>query len=324
MQGYKHLSYDERTKLAILRKSGVSVANIAKELGRPKNTIYNELNRNEAPPGEYWPDTAQELMLSRRQKECILDHDEALRDFVLTQLQCHYWTPEQISGYLKNRQSELPYVCHETIYSWIYHPKQKGEKLWRYLPRHKAKRGMRKSRGAGVSRIPNRVSIQERPKSVESRKSFGHWEGDLMSFVKNSQFMLVLKERKTRFILSTPLPSKRADDTADNMIKLLKQLPSKALKTLTFDNGGEFARHSKVSALLNVDAYFCDAYASWQKGGVENANGRLRRDLPRKTRLNMLPKEDFDETIENYNMTPRKCLGWLTPLEAFNKNLKRV
>lgn len=321
---YKQLSYDERTKLAILKNEGVSVKKIAKTLGRARSTIYNELNRNEAPPGEYWPDTAHQMMKQRRQKTGLLDRNEFLRDFVLTKLQCHYWTPEQISGWLKHRQSELPNISHESIYSWIYHPNQKNDKLWKYLPRHKAKRGIRKSKGAGVSRIPNRISINERPASVATKRIFGHWEGDLMSFVKNSQFMLVMLERKTRYILSSRLPSKKSADTADKMINILQALPPKARKSMTLDNGGEFAQHQKLFDFLAVNSYFCDPYASWQKGGIENANGRLRRDLPRKTRLKQLTKEDFEETIENYNTTPRKCLGWLTPLEAFNKNLKSV
>lgn len=324
MKGYKQLSYDERTKLAILKKEGLSVQKIARKLGRARSTIYNELNRNEAPPGEYWPDTAHLLAKERRKKICLLDRHDALRDFVLTKLQCHYWTPEQISGWLKHRQSELPSISHESIYSWIYQPKQKNDKLWKYLPRHKAKRGPRKSRAAGVSRIPNRISIDKRPPSVEAKRIFGHWEGDLMSFAKNTQFILVLIERKSRYVCSTPLSSKRSDHTAEKMIKMLRCLPRKARKTMTLDNGGEFAQHKKLFDSLDINSFFCDPYASWQKGSVEHANGRLRRDLPRKTRIKKLTKEDFDETIENYNSTPRKCLGWLTPLEAFNNNLKRV
>lgn len=324
MQGYKHLSYDERTKLALLRNEGLSVKAIAKILGRPRCTIYNELKRNEAPPGDYWPDTAHSMAKERRKKKCLLNRHAALRDFVIAKLQYHYWTPEQISGWLKHRQSDLPNISHESIYSWIYHPNQKKDKLWKYLPRHKAKRGLRKSRGAGVCRIPNRVSIDKRPPSVATKRIFGHWEGDLMSFAKNTQFMLVLLERKTRYVFSTPLPCKRSGVTADRMIKMLEPLPRKARKTITLDNGGEFALHHKLFDQLGVNSYFCAPYASWQKGGVEHANGRLRRDLPRKTILKKLTKDDFDETIENYNTTPRKCLGWLTPLEAFNKSLKGV
>jgi len=96
------------------------------------------------------------------------------------------------------------------------------------------------------------------------------------------------------------------------------------IRSLTLDNGGEFAAHNKWLEELGMPSYFCDAYASWQKGGIENTNGRLRRDLPRKINVQQLDKEDFDENILNYNTTPRKSLGWKTPMEVFNKNLGRV
>jgi IS30 family transposase len=253
-----------------------------------------------------------------------VDQHEALREHVITKLCCHYWTPEQIAADLKYRQDDLPFVSHETIYAWIYAPAQKSQKLWKFLPRHKAKRGLRKSNGAGVNRIPNRVSIHERPKAVDNKKQFGHWEGDLMSFKKNSQHILVLRERKTMFTLSIPLEGKKATTTAEKIVELMKNIPQKARKTLTLDNGGEFAAHQKVFYEIALVTYFCDAYASWQKGGIENTNGRLRRDLPRNTDVRNMKMDDFNETLENYNTTPRKSLDWLTPLEAFNNNLKRV
>lgn len=324
MGSYVQLRYEEREKMAQLWQSKYSITEIAKALGRSKSTISRELRRNQAPPGQYWPDTAQRLTLKRRQRSCRIDQDKSLQEFIITKMCCHYWTPEQIAGWLKHRQKELPVLSHESIYAWIYSKSQKKEKLWKFLPRHKAKRGLRKCKGAGVSRIPNRVSIQERPKSVDNKKNFGNWEGDLMSFLKNSQHILVIRERKTMFTHSAPLLSKKAAQTAETLVSYLNTIPPEARKTMTFDNGGEFAAHEKLLQELGIPSFFCDPYASWQKGGVENTNGRLRRDLPRKTDIKNMSKEEFDEVILNYNMTPRKSLGWLTPLEAFNKNLRSV
>lgn len=324
MKNYHHLTCVEREQIGMLRQSKTSITQIALALGRPKSTISRELKRNEAPPGHYWPDTAQILALRRRRRGSRIDQDEGLKDFVMTKLCCHYWTPEQIAGWLKHRQTRIKPISHESIYAWLYKPVQKKEKLWKFLARHKAKRGLRKNRGAGVSRIPNRVPIHDRPRCVENKREFGHWEGDLMSFQKNSQHMLVLRERKTMFTRSAPLPSKKAVTTAQKVIDLMKDLPAKARKSLTLDNGGEFSGHEEWQAKLGLPSYFCDPYASWQKGGVENTNGRLRRDMPRKTNLHQLSQEDFDENILNYNTTPRKSLAWLTPLEAFNKNLAGV
>ena len=108
------------------------------------------------------------------------------------------------------------------------------------------------------------------------------------------------------------------------LVCFFQTLPKNARKTITFDNGGEFARHKDLTCKLGIGTFFCDPYASWQKGGVENTNGRLRRDLPRKFDVKSMRKEDFDESIENYNLTPRKSLGWFTPAEVFHKNLRRV
>lgn len=324
MRDYRQITYEERVKLTQLMRSELSITQIALMMGRNRSTIYRELKRNEAPPGEYWPDTAHQMTLKRRHRGSILDRDLGLQAFVLDKLQCHYWTPEQIAGFLSHRQSKLRALSHETIYTWLYQPTQKKQKLWKFLPRHKAKRGLRKSKGAGVSRIPERISIHERPHIGKQRKAFGHWEGDLMSFKKNSQYILVLRERKSMLTLSAPLPSKSSQDTALAMLALLTKIPSKARKTITFDNGGEFAKHMMIVNALKIQSYFCDPYASWQKGGIENTNGRLRRDLPRSTNVKQMSCEDFDENIDNYNSTPRKSLHWRSPLEEFNTNLSRV
>ena len=324
MRRYHQLTAWERTKIAMLRQSESSLTKIAVALNRSPARISRELRRNQSPPGEYWPDTAQFLTLARRKRGCQLDNDQPLKDFVITKLCCHYWSPETIDGWLKHRQREIKSISHESIYAWIYRQSQKKEKLWKFLARHKSKRGLRKSKGAGVSRIPNRVSIHERPKVIDNKREFGHWEGDLMSFIKNSQHILVLRERLSMFTLSAVLPNKKAQSSAQKLIKLMAEIPGQACKSLTLDNGGEFTDHHQWLEAVGLPSYFCDAYASWQKGGVENTNGRLRRDMPRRTNVHQLSKEDFDENILNYNTTPRKALGWKTPLKIFYRNLGRV
>ena len=145
-----------------------------------------------------------------------------------------------------------------------------------------------------------------------------------MSFQKNSQHILVLRELKSMFTMSVPLPSKSSCYTAQAIIEVMKNIPPEARMTITYDNGGEFAKHIQVAKALGLQSYFCDPYASWQKGGIENTNGRLRRDLPRKTNIKQMNPEDFYENIDNYNSTPRKSLKWLTPYKVFNNNLQRV
>ncbi len=131
--------------------------------------------------------------------------------------------------------------------------------------------------------------------------------------------MLVIRERISMFTLSKPLLNKTAEETTKATIELFKDLPGKIVNSLTYDNGGEFYGHSDVQKALGVQTYFCDPYASWQKGGIENTNGRLRRDFPRSTDLKSMKREEFDEAIENYNNTPRKNLDWFTPYEVFSQ-----
>jgi IS30 family transposase len=325
MEYYTHLINDERVRISIMKQEGLSVRQIAMKLNRSPSTISRELRRNQAPPGHYWPDTAEHLSKARRRRGCKLNHFKALSSFVIERLSCHLWSPEQIAAYLKYRQVELPYVCHETIYAWIYSASQKAEKWYQYLTRHKRKRGLRKSRGVNESRIKERVSIHERPHLINKNKTFGHWEADLMSCQKNKQFMLVLRERLTMYVKSVRLINKTAEVTNRAIIDLMADLPAQARQSITYDNGTEFAFHAKVKETLKgIQTYFCDPYSPWQKGRVENSNGRLRKDFPRKLDLQKLTDEDFNESIENYNLTPRKGLKWFTPDEVFQKNVNRV
>jgi len=325
MEYYTHLTDDERVRISIMKQNRFGIRQMARQLDRSPSTISRELRRNQAPPGHYWPDTAEQLSKARRRRGCKLDHFKALSSFIIEKLTCCLWSPEQIAAHLNYRQNALPYVSHETIYKWIYSASQKTEKWYKYLLRHKAKRGFRKSKGKGESRIKDRISIHERPKIIDRNKTFGHWEADLMSCQNNKQFMLVLRERLTMYVKSVRLSNKTAEVTNKAIIDLMAALPEQARQSITYDNGTEFAFHTKVKeALKGLQTFFCDPYSPWQKGRVENSNGRLRKDFPRKLDLQKLADEDFNESVENYNLTPRKGLKWFTPDEVFQKNINRV
>jgi IS30 family transposase len=324
MRQYQQLSYEEREMMARLRQSESSITKIALAIGRTRSTVYRELKRNQTQKGDYWPERAQQKARDRRLRGRRLDRDLALKAWVLDRLIYDLWSPEQISGFLKHRQHDIKSISFESIYSWIYDKKQWNMKLWHYLCRRKARRTRRYRYHCGGVRITGRVSIHERPQHIDKKHEFGNWEGDLMAFCRNAQHALVVRERKTMFTLSIPLASKSASVTSKSLIELLKPFPPAARKTLTVDNGGEFAEHIFVTKKLKMPVYFCDPYASWQKGGIENTNGRLRRELPRKTDIKKISKEDYQEIILNQNLTPRKNLNWLTPLEAFTQNIHLV
>ena len=133
--------------------------------------------------------------------------------------------------------------------------------------------------------------------------------------------LLTLQERRSRLTLARRLLSKDAEITASAIAAELGGLPARARRTITHDNGGEFARHESVADAIGLHAYFCDPHSPWQRGSIENANGRLRRDLPRKTTLGDYTDADIDDVVWNLNATPRKCLAYSTPIEAFAANL---
>lgn len=211
-------------------------------------------------------------------------------------------------------------VSHESIYRFIYSRSGRELKLSRCLARRKAKRGLRYFK-AKRNTIPHELTITNRPQTIEARKQFGHWEGDLMQFRTQRGAILNLTERTTRLTLLSAVPSKKAEPTSQAIVELLAALPQAARKSLTFDRGGEFADHQTMKHKLGADIWFCDPHSPWQRGTVENTNGILRRDMPRKTDITDYSDKDIEMTQMLLNSTPRKCLGYKTPTEAFIQKL---
>lgn len=314
MSGKTHLELEERERLAALRAEGLSLRAIARQLGRAASTVSRELRRNALPRGGYLPVHAEGCYLERRQRPAILERDAKLARFVRERL-LEGWTPEQIAGWLKRGEERgLRAVSLETIYAFLHRPGQKAEKLWKLLPRGRAKRGRRRAREPR-STIAGRASIHDRPEAVQERKEAGHGEGDLL-ICRRTRPVLVLKERKTRLVVAARLAGKSAAETVAVMMAVFRRLDPRLRASITFDNDTAFARHGLLASACAMATWFCDAYASWQKGAVENANGRLRRDLPRDLDLDVLTDAELQDIVLSHNLTPRKCLGFLTPLQA--------
>jgi transposase, IS30 family len=212
-------------------------------------------------------------------------------------------------------------ISHESIYRYIYHRVEQKDYDWhRHLRRRKFHRGKHVRGGKiSVETIKNRISIHNRPKIIAERKSFGHWEADLMSFQHNKQNILVASERKSRKIFAHKLPNKKSKTVRKRLRDSLKKLPPSLRRTITYDNGTEFAQHHELNVDCNMKSYFCDTHSPWQKGGVENGIGRLRQDLPEGTNLNGVTPQKLDQIVRRKNNTPRKCLGFLTPNEVWAK-----
>jgi len=323
MKGYTHFTKEERYKLYELKQKGKLQKDIAKELGRSQSSISRELFRNSEEKVGYLPDTACHKYLERRKVKLKKLDNEKLKEFVLDKLPLG-WSPESIAGYLKTQQKELPIISHETIYTWIYSEENRKEKIYKYLTKRRKKRGLRKSRkvkGAATIKIPQRKSVHERP---DMANEFGHWEGDLMSFKGNTQFILTLLEKTTRYNVSIRLESKKSEHVIGEISKVFDKLPPEAKKSITFDNGLEFYNHSDLKEKHKIETYFCDPYKSWQKGAIENTNGRLRRDLPRSTEVKEMLEQDFQDTIRMNNKIPRKCLDFNDPETLFYNHLEEI
>ena len=316
-RSYEQLSLEDRCEIARLSANGTSIRQIAAALDRSPSTISREVKRNRGGQIGYRPSYAEQQTRARRWKGSRLERDESLRAAVIERL-ASGWSPEQIAGRLA-RERGCKVISYESIYRFIYAQlaRTKDYRWRRYLPRGKSKRGCRGRKGGGSQNfIEGRISLAERPPDVANRETPGHWEADLMMFSKYGQAILTVHERKSRLLLATRLASKAARGVARHLVRLFAALPQALRQTVTFDNGTEFAYHLALHGLA-IETFFCDPYAPWQKGGIENAIGRMRRFLPRKTDLATLPASRFRRLVAAYNNTPRKCLDFSTPAESF-------
>jgi len=318
---FHQLSYDDRVAICTLRRAGVSQNQIAKQLHVHRSTISRELARNAGFKLGYLPLLADNKLKARRKRRIKLASDKTLNDYVLTGLKLG-WSPEQIAGRLKRDHAGKSQICHETIYAYIYSEYGIRNKWHRCLRRRRLRRMPRVSRHSRM-KIPNRVSIHERPQPINDRQVFGHWEGDLMLFGRSGKVNLItLRERISRLMIAICNPSKQAKTTADKIIKALED--KKAwVNSLTFDNGLEFSAHETIASHLEARTYFCDPYKSYQKGAIENGNKQIRVDLPRDTALERINQKRVNYLVNRLNNRPMKCLGYETPLEVFESYTRR-
>ena len=275
------------------------------------------MKRNGSRTQGYLPVYANQQAHARRWRGSKLDRDGPLRAEVLSRLG-QGWSLEQVAGRLALEEGRQV-TSHESIYRFINGQlRRTRDYSWRsYLPQGRSRRRRRGRRGGiAASRIAHRRPLAQRPQEAEDREVFGHWEADLMLFGRSGPVLLAVHERCSRLLLAVRQAGKAADPVAAALERLLAPLPPPWRQTVAFDNGSEFAGHHRLHR-LGIQTFFCDTHAPWQKGGVENAIGRLRRSLPRKTDLARLSDDRFTELMLAYNNTPRKCLGYRSPAEIF-------
>lgn len=321
MQG-RPLSCLERQMIEFRLKAHVSIRQIGHDLKRNHGVVSREIKRNQSRDGAYSSVVAQQKTDRRRHEQVHrkrkLDLNDDLRDHVIRELE-RGQSPDVIAGRLKfNSPSHLggATISHEAIYQWIYAGQGRNIGLYPFLCSGRPRRQKHRTRKKRKTHIPGRISIHERPRYIEERREIGHWETDSMVFQKQRERLSVQYERKTRYMIIHRLSNGSAEETEQALTKSIESLPQPLFKTITFDNGGEGAYHMKLKRSFNLETYFCDPYASYQKGGVENVNKIIRRYLPRSINLSTFSDYALLQIQDRINRTPRKSLGYRTPLEV--------
>ena len=310
---YTQLTRGQRYQIYALKKAGHNQSQIASEIGCHKSTISRELRRNRGLKG-YRPYQADELAYDR---QCAAYRARIAWETwqQVERLLRQEWSPEQITGKLKREKQ--PSVSHECIYLYVYAEKRRGGTLHCHL---RSQKKQRKRYGGYIRRgqIPNRTSIDKRPKIVASKGRFGDWEVDTIVGAHHKGGILSAVERKSNLVRLRKLTTKAAAEMKDNCIEVLGPLAAR-VHTITVDNGKEFCDHELIAAGLQARIYFAHAYASWERGLNENTNGLVRQYFPKKYDFARITDEELQRVEDLLNNRPRKTLGYRTPNEVFFK-----
>jgi len=319
----KQLTVEQRYTIYVLLQQGCQQKDIANTISVHKSTVSREIRRNaDGRSGNYSDNLAQRKTEQRRKtkrRRCDFTPEQKTIAKALLEKKL---SPEQISGRCKLENIEM--VSHETIYKWILADKKTGGELYKNLRRQGRKY---RHRGAAKDKrgiIPNRVHISERAAIVDLKQRFGDLEIDTIIGKNHKGAILTINDRATGWLWIEKLTGKDANMLADKTIAAL--LPFKEhLKTITADNGKEFAMHEKIACQLGINFYFCTPYHSWERGANENANGLVRQYIPKKTDFETITAEYINFIRNQLNNRPRKKFGYKTPTEIMlNKNINQV
>ena len=323
----RFLSQDERIEIADLHTSGLGIRKIAERLGRAPSTVSRELRRNATEKG-YRPFEAHKSATARRVRrhQRRVEANPELR-WLVGELLMQRWSPQQVSRHLRRRFPGQPgmQLCHESIYQAVYQP---GSPLLRpsELAPHRRSplrsgRDHRRAHQRGERRRPRfekpMLTIHDRPFPPEDRTEAGHWEGDLIVGKGQQSAIGTLVERQTCTVRLLHL-SQRDGDTLHGALKTrMGGLPAGLLRSITWDQGTEMARHLTIAQSLGAPVYFCDSRSPWQRGSNENMNGLLRDYFPKGTDLAAHSPEHLLAVENELNNRPRLILADRTPKELF-------
>ena len=317
---YSHFTIEERIGIKHLLTKGVSIRQIASELGRSPSSVFREIKRNSTDK-TYYSGLNYSVGYAEQfyKKRISMAHN--IVQFPLEVVQIieqrikETWSPEQIAAFYKGQG----FPCYKTIYKWINEGTiVNGNKS---LLRRKGKGGWYETRG----KVAKGKSIRKRDKRIYKRADYGHWELDTVvsGMGKSKACFITLVERKSRFYKAIKSPNRHADVVAKLITDYLKQFPSELVKTITTDNGKEFAEWEQIEKELNCEVYFCDTFCAWQKGSNENSNGLLREFFPKGYNLSRYTQAYIDKKVKLINNRPRKCNSWISPSKLMSEAISK-
>jgi IS30 family transposase len=324
----RSVTFQEREEIAMARAGGESMRSIARRLGRSPSTISRELARNSDRRG-YRATNAHAAAYERasRPKPAKLHVNRRLRQIVESDLQ-HRYSPEQIAGRLRVRFPDSPemWVSTETIYQSLYVTSRGAlrRELNKCLRTGRQLRKPGRCVGQRKNRIPDMVSIADRPQEADDRAVPGHWEGDLMIGKRNATAIGTLVERTTGYAMLVSLPDGyKPEHVAPALTAKIQTLPESLRRSLTWDQGPEMRDWKQVHIDAGIEVYFCDPHAPWQRGSNENTNGLLRQYFPKGTDFSSVTEAQLDGVADELNDRPRKRLGFYKPTEQIAELLLR-
>jgi IS30 family transposase len=314
MSTYRRVTYEDRCQIYALSKGGTSQESIASVLGVSQSTVSRELRRNRGQRGYRFKQAeakAQARQAIRRKPRKLT---ASVRRRVEAKLRQMRWSPEQISGWLRDQGIKL---SHERIYQMIWQDKRDGGNLWRSLRRRRKRYNKRAGKNAGRGLIPNRIDISDRPAIVARKARLGDWEGDTVASAGHKGGLLTLVERKSLLTKISKLRRSTARATQRATVRRLKPIGN-FVHTITFDNGKEFAAHQGIAHALTAKIFFATPYHAWERGLNENTNGLIRDFFPKGTDFSTISNAEVAKVERLLNARPRKSLGFRSPQEVFD------
>lgn len=307
-----HLTLEERDRIAQLRHPGADQKEIAKALERDPATISRELRRNQTGSDYHAAQAERKAQRRRSERPLVRKLDDPELNALVRRGLTQQWAPEQIAGRLRQQHPDKRRVSPQTIYTWI--AQSDDRKHWESFLRRRGKRAFRRKNAAHTSCA---ARIDQRPEVIEQRLRLGDFEGDTVLGPPGTGGLATLVDRKSRYTIVVKIQSKDADHVHAKLKQRLRELDAERRRSITFDNGTEFARCHRLEKHLGIELYFADPGCPYQRGTNENTNGLIRQYFPKGTNFQDVSHAEVRHVDNLLNDRPRACLGYRTPSEVF-------